>query len=144
METIGFVGGFNIGDEYLGKDKNLGYWRDTHVKIIGQAVYSLEERFLLDWSYAKNCDIEDGIFRYFPKHKSLADGKIGMQIVTSGPDHKEQYIRNGYIKIINNAKENLFLQTPYFVPDDTLLEAFKAFSFIWSRCENYDTRKTRS
>ncbi len=121
---IGFVGGFNIGDEYLGKDKNIGYWRDTHVKVIGQAVYGLEKRFLLDWSYAKNCEIED-IFRYFPKGKNSVDGKIGMQIVTSGPDHKEQHIRNGYIKIINKAKENLFLQTPYFVPDDTLLEALK-------------------
>lgn len=121
---IGFVGGFNIGDEYLGKDKRIGHWRDTHVKIIGDAVYSLEERFLLDWSHAKNCEIGD-IERYFPKNMNAVDSKIGMQIVTSGPDHKEQYIRNGYIKIINNAKENLFLQSPYFVPDDTLLEALK-------------------
>ncbi|MFD3448157.1 cardiolipin synthase [Microbacteriaceae bacterium 4G12] len=119
---IGFVGGFNIGDEYLGKDKNIGYWRDTHVKIIGDAVYSLEERFLLDWSHAKNCEIGD-VSKYFPKHEN--DSKIGVQIVTSGPDHKEQYIKNGYIKIINGAKKSLFLQTPYFVPDDTLLESLK-------------------
>lgn len=77
---IGFVSGFNIGDEYLGKDKNIGYWRYTHVKIIGQAVYGLEKRFLLDWSYAKNCDIED-IFKYFPKLKNSVDAKIGMQIL---------------------------------------------------------------
>lgn len=121
---IGFVGGFNIGDEYLGKDKKIGYWRDTHLKIIGDAVYSLEERFLLDWSHAKNGEIGD-VSKYFPKHGRPVDSKIGMQIVTSGPDHKEQYIKNGYIKIINNAKENLFLQTPYFVPDDTVLESLK-------------------
>jgi cardiolipin synthase len=121
---IGFVGGFNVGDEYLGKDKKVGYWRDTHLKIIGDAVYSLEERFLLDWSHAKNCEIKD-VSKYFPKQENFVDSKIGMQIVTSGPDHTEQYIRNGYIKIINNAKENLFLQSPYFVPDDTLLESLK-------------------
>lgn len=121
---VGFVGGFNIGDEYLGKDKKIGNWRDTHLKIIGDAVYSLEERFLLDWSHAKNVEIGN-VSKYFPKHENLVASKIGMQIVTSGPDHKEQYIRNGYIKIINNAKENLFLQSPYFVPDDTLLESLK-------------------
>jgi len=122
---IGFVGGFNVGDEYLGKDKHIGYWRDTHVKIVGDAVYSLEERFLLDWSYATDCEIGD-VWRYFPKHKNVDDRRqIGMQIVTSGPDHKEQYIRNGYIKIINSAKESLYLQSPYFVPDDTMVEALK-------------------
>lgn len=122
---IGFVGGFNVGDEYLGKNKHIGYWRDTHVKIVGDAVYSLEERFLLDWSYATDGGIGD-VLKYFPKHKSVDDSsKIGVQIVTSGPDHKEQYIRNGYIKIINSAKEHLYLQTPYFVPDDTLVEALK-------------------
>jgi len=122
---IGFVGGFNVGDEYLGKDRKIGYWRDTHLKIRGEAVYSLEERFLLDWSYANHSGIGD-LVKYFPKQTRLEDSnKIGMQIVASGPDHKEQYIRNGYIKIINSAKKSLFLQSPYFVPDDTLFEALK-------------------
>ena len=50
---------------------------------------------------------------------------IGAQIVSSGPDHTEQQIKNGYFKIINSAKKNLFIQTPYFVPDEPMLEALR-------------------
>ena len=49
---VGYVGGFNIGREYISKDKKFGYWRDTHLKIRGSAVYSLQIRFALDWNYA--------------------------------------------------------------------------------------------
>lgn len=49
---IGFVGGFNVGDEYLGKDDKFGYWRDTHIKFKGSAVKDLNLRFLADWRYA--------------------------------------------------------------------------------------------
>ncbi|MFQ9615858.1 MAG: phospholipase D-like domain-containing protein, partial [Clostridium butyricum] len=52
-------------------------------------------------------------------------GDVSMQIVTSGPDHKEEYIKNAYIKIINNAKKNVYLETPYFVPDAPVLEALR-------------------
>ena len=61
---IGFVGGFNIGREYLGKDEKFGYWRDTHICIEGAAVTSLAVRFALDWNYAArdNIFLEDHLF----------------------------------------------------------------------------------
>ena len=49
---VGFVGGFNVGREYIGKDEKFGYWRDTHLCIEGAAVTSLAVRFVLDWNYA--------------------------------------------------------------------------------------------
>lgn len=50
--NVGFVGGFNIGREYISKDPGFGYWRDTHLRITGEAVMSLQIRFALDWNYA--------------------------------------------------------------------------------------------
>ena len=49
---IGYVGGFNVGDEYLGKDPSFGYWRDTHLRVKGSAVHALQTRFILDWNQA--------------------------------------------------------------------------------------------
>ncbi|MGL5152417.1 MAG: cardiolipin synthase [Clostridium sp.] len=120
---IGYTGGFNIGSEYINKDKKVGYWRDTHVRIEGEAVKGLNERFLLDWCHASEEDIED--FDTFDPIEKKEYGDVGVQVVTSGPDHNEEYIKNAYMKMINNAKRNLFLTTPYFVPDEPILEALK-------------------
>lgn len=124
---VGFLGGFNVGKEYIGENKKIGNWRDTHIKVKGEAVHDLEVRFLLDWCYASKEDISN-YNKYFP-NKKILDKKVGMQIVSSGPDHKEQYIKNGYVKIINNAKNLLYIQTPYFVPDENLLESLKIAAF---------------
>lgn len=119
----GYVGGFNVGKEYINKDKEIGFWRDTHIRIKGESVDDLNARFLMDWCYASG-EIIENYKDYMIKDKGKL-GDIGIQIVTSGPDHKEQYIRNAYIKMINNAKKNVYLETPYFVPDAPVLEALK-------------------
>ena len=119
----GYVGGFNVGKEYVNLDDNLGFWRDTHVRIRGEAVNDLNDRFLLDWCYASGEDIED-FGEFYPK-EPIRDGDVGIQIVTSGPDHNEEYIKNAYIKMINNAKKNVYVETPYFVPDGPMLEALR-------------------
>ena len=119
----GYVGGFNVGAEYISRDPEVGFWRDTHVRIEGEAVDDLNERFLLDWCYAADEEIED--YSKYSSNDNEDVGDVGIQIVTSGPDHKEQYIRNAYIKLINNAKENVYLETPYLVPDSPILESLK-------------------
>lgn len=119
----GYVGGFNVGDEYVSRDKKIGYWRDTHVRIKGKAVNDLNERFLLDWCYASEENIED-FSTFMPKHE-YTGGDVGVQIVTSGPDHNEEYIKNAYIKMINNAKESVYITSPYFVPDEPMFESIR-------------------
>lgn len=119
----GYTGGFNVGDEYIGEDKHIGFWRDTHIRIRGEAVNDLTDRFLLDWCYASGEEIDD--FSKFYPEKPIRDGDIAIQIVTSGPDHNEEYIKNAYMKMINNAKKYVYLETPYFVPDAPMLEALK-------------------
>ena len=119
----GYTGGFNVGDEYINENKHIGFWRDTHIRIRGEAVNDLTNRFLLDWCYASGEEIDD--FSKFYPEKPIRDGDIAIQIVTSGPDHNEEYIKNAYMKMINNAKEYVYLETPYFVPDAPMLEALK-------------------
>lgn len=121
--VYGYVGGFNVGKEYVNQDPEFGFWRDTHVRIRGDAVDDLNERFLLDWCYASGEKITD-YGQYISECKDGC-GDVCMQIVTSGPDHKEEYIKNAYIKIINNAKKNVYLETPYFVPDAPVVEALR-------------------
>ncbi|MGL5086593.1 MAG: cardiolipin synthase [Clostridium sp.] len=118
----GYVGGFNVGDEYVNKGKQFAFWRDTHLKIQGEAVNELNKRFILDWDYAATEELINAE-KYFPK-QDVYDN-VGIQIVSSGPDHEEEYIKNAYMKIINNAKKSVYIQTPYLVPDQPMMEALK-------------------
>ncbi|WP_411169918.1 cardiolipin synthase [Clostridium sp. MB05] len=119
---VGYVGGFNVGDEYINKGTQFDFWRDTHIRIQGEAVNELNKRFILDWDYASEEELKS-YEKYFLKQDVYGD--VGMQIISSGPDHKEQYIKNAYMKIINNAKKNVYIQTPYLVPDEPMMEALK-------------------
>ena len=119
---IGYIGGFNVGNEYLGEKKKVGYWRDTHIKVLGSAVYDMQTRFILDWRSASKEDLDISLGYY---NEPMLSGQTGIQIVSSGPDSIHQQIKLGYLKLISSAKKNIYIQTPYFVPDDSILEALK-------------------
>ena len=123
---IGYIGGFNVGDEYLGKNKRFGYWRDTHLRIIGSSVHAIQTRFILDWNQASNRNDIAYSPELFPTIESKGD--ISMQIVSSGPDSEWEHIKYGYIKMISYARESIFIQTPYFIPDASLLDALRIAS----------------
>lgn len=118
---IGYIGGFNIGDEYLGKSEKFGYWRDTHLKVQGDAVRTMQTRFILDWNQASQQKLtyED---RFFIGGDY---GDVGMQVVSSGPDHDWEHIKYGYIKMILAAERYVYIQTPYFIPDESLMDALR-------------------
>ena len=121
----GYVGGFNVGDEYVNRGKQFAFWRDTHIRVQGEAVNELNKRFILDWDYAATENLVDSE-KYFIKQEVYDD--VGIQIVSSGPDHEEEYIKNAYMKMINDAKKSVYIQTPYLVPDEPMLEALKIAS----------------
>ncbi len=121
--VCGYVGGFNVGDEYLGKKKKFGYWRDTHLRIEGPALAAIQTRFILDWNQAAKEYHISYHSRYFPDIPP--NGKSAMQIVSSGPDSEFEQIKNGYLKMIMDAKKSIIIQTPYFIPDKTLLDALQ-------------------
>jgi cardiolipin synthase len=120
---IGYIGGFNVGDEYLGRDPRFGYWRDTHLRVEGSAVQQMQARFLLDWNLAAPDRAVVAEDRYYPDIPG--PGRVGMQIVSGGPDQDLEQIKNGFIKMIHEAESFIYIQTPYFVPDDSFLTAIR-------------------
>ncbi|HZG77148.1 MAG TPA: cardiolipin synthase [Paenibacillus sp.] len=119
---VGYVGGINIGDEYTGKDKKLGYWRDTSVRLMGDSVYELQRVFLRDWQFVCGERLDYGA-KYFPKHPVTARDTV--QIVPSGPDSNWNTILEMYFGAICTAKERIYVTTPYLIPDRSLLMALK-------------------
>jgi cardiolipin synthase len=123
---IGYVGGFNVGDEYLGLNKHFGYWRDTHLRVRGSAVYALQTRFILDWNQASRT--HDIVYSPNLYPEVAPAGEIGVQIVTSGPASRFEHIKNGFLKMIASARRSIYIQTPYFIPDDSVLDALRVAS----------------
>ena len=122
-----YVGGFNIGREYLGMDEKFGYWRDTHLKLSGSSVISLHIRFILDWNYTtkQNLFKEPGLIKVFEP----GEGSEGVQIISSGPDTPNEEIRDNYQKIIGKARDHVYIQTPYLVPDEIILNEIKMAAY---------------
>jgi cardiolipin synthase len=119
--AVGFIGGFNVGDEYLGLGP-LGPWRDTAIRIRGAAVRSLQLRFVLDWNYATHEGLTLGVSYFSP---SLKVGPASIQIVSGGPDTTWNPPREQYVKMVDSARRTCYLQTPYFVPDVSVMTALR-------------------
>lgn len=119
---IGYVGGFNVAREYIGSDEKFGYWRDTHIRITGSAVQALQSRFILDWNFARR-DHPLQFDQYLVEPEANPGIRCPVQIVTSGPDSRYQTIRDTYLRLIHKAKKSIYIQTPYFIPDDAIFTA---------------------
>lgn len=119
---IGYIGGYNIAKEYLGYKRKFGYWRDTQLIIRGNALASLNERFYQDWRYASGEDLHliDQSMKYAFKAKS---GDIPIQIVSCGPESEKEEVKMAFMKMITGARKNIFIQTPYLVPDAPMIES---------------------
>ena len=119
---IAFIGGFNIGDDYLGLDERWGYWRDAAVRIIGNGAVFAQIRFFLDWNYASKDKlvVKD---RYF--HESHHADTSAIQVVSGGPDTRWNPIKEAYLKMINSAVETIYIQSPYFIPDESITDALR-------------------
>ncbi|MGG2130125.1 cardiolipin synthase [Bacillus sp. S2(2024)] len=121
---IGFTGGLNVGDEYLGRSKKFPIWRDSHLKLEGKALYKLQAIFLEDWLYAcsglNSYSWEPFMNReYFPMWTVDAEGAV--QIVASGPSANDKTIRNALLAAMTSAKRSIWIATPYFIPDQETL-----------------------
>ena len=119
---VGYIGGFNMAREYLGMKKKFGFWRDTHLRVMGSCVQDINARFLIDWRFASG---EEVVIHEAYYSDVLEGGKSGVQIVSSGPDSERQEVKRAYMKMIASARKNIYLQTPYLVPDESILESLK-------------------
>lgn len=123
--STGFVGGLNIGDEYLGRNENFGYWRDTHLMLKGEAVRSLQLIFLQDWYYMTNSSCLTAEY-LSPVLKENRYG--GVQLIAGGPDNEYSAIKNIFFAMITSAKDSVWIASPYFIPDEDIFSALKIAS----------------
>ncbi|WP_335497126.1 cardiolipin synthase [Neobacillus drentensis] len=112
---IGYLGGFNIGKEYIDEEPSLGIWRDYHLKITGRSVNFLQSEFLIDWHEYAGEDIL-GNPMYFPV---MADGDIRHRFVPTEAGQLEQ----NYLTLIQQANQSLIIGSPYFIPCKKILAA---------------------
>lgn len=119
---VGFVGGLNIADRYMDGVAEIGVWRDTHLRVVGEVVTSLQVIFLIDWYFVRRELLLDKD-EYLPYVRT--EGNVVVQAVTSGPDSDWASIQQAYFTLINMAKKYVFISTPYFMPGETTLNCLK-------------------
>ncbi|POZ92524.1 cardiolipin synthase [Petrotoga halophila DSM 16923] len=122
---IGFIGGINIGNEYIGKS-SLGYWRDLHLKVRGEAVNGLQKIFFEDYQTIVKAERKKEKIdpsKYFKKQERKGNSLI--QIAVSGPESENSSIMQTIHKMITIAKDHIYIATPYFIPNDSILSALK-------------------
>jgi len=122
---VGFTGGINIADKYDNRvptKRGNMFWRDTHLQIEGDAVKLFQYLFFLNWNFCcdEDIDLSKG---YFPEYKG--DGNQLMQVAYSGPDSDRASIMLSYFAAINNSRDYVYITTPYFIPNDSILDALK-------------------
>ncbi|MFJ7683160.1 cardiolipin synthase [Peribacillus butanolivorans] len=115
---IGYLGGFNIGKEYINQGEKLNPWRDYHVKITGEGVKDLQEVFLSDWVHDTNEDYR-GTPAYFP---TLVPGTQAHQVIVTNGSHLEQTLT----RLIQQAEKKIIIGTPYFIPSQTLFQELRS------------------
>lgn len=117
----GFIGGCNIADRYI-TGGVWGYWRDTVLLVRGMAVQGLQFAFLVDWYFANHSLVSGK--KYFPQQNN---GNAGwMQVVTSNPVGEVRTLMSGIIKMLSSVRNYVYLQTPYFMPNESFMLALKS------------------
>ncbi len=119
--VTGFIGGCNIADRYV-TGGTWGYWRDTVLHVHGMAVQGLQFTFLVDWYFANHSLVSGK--KYFPQLCNETNG-VWMQVVASNPVGDVRTVMGGYVKMLSSVKNYVYLQTPYFMPNESFMLALK-------------------
>lgn len=122
--NIAYVGGINIADEYV-NGYNTVFWRDTHLRLRGESVKSLQIHFFTTWCFVSNQTFKIQS-SYFPKVS--CKGSTAVQIAASGPDTDWAYIMEAVFTAVTSAKDYVYITTPYFVPNDQMVMALQVAS----------------
>lgn len=113
-----FIGGENIGDEYLGKNKKIGFWKDTGIIFKGDAALSIQQLFLNDWLQSSDEKLANKSF--YPPPPRTKNNVV--KIISGGPDSRKTNMSLSYSRLINKAQEKVLIVTPYFLPNKVLLQ----------------------
>ena len=121
---IGYIGGMNIANRYLGLQEDGSMWRDTHMRVKGEIVESFLYSFSIDWNFLKN----EGFLKMDIDPPEDKGNETGMQLLTSGPTESWNNFELTFLRAIAGAKKCVYIQTPYFLPTEALLRALEAAS----------------
>jgi len=127
---IAYLGGMNMGQEYI-DGGHFSYWRDTQIRLTGSTVGLVESAFLIDWS---NC-LGEEVPEEIPPIPGEEEGNVPVQIGLSGPDSHWSTLKLAYFTLITNAAEEVLIQSPYFVPDQSIMEALTSAALSGIRVE---------
>ncbi|MFA5570046.1 MAG: cardiolipin synthase [Sphaerochaetaceae bacterium] len=117
--NVGFTGGINIADEYINRNIRFGHWKDTTVKLTGDAVWNVTLMFFQQWTFTTGEEVE--LNKYVPTQSAKSDGFV--QPFGDTPLDKENVSENAYIQIINHAKKYVWITTPYLILDPQMITA---------------------
>jgi len=117
-----WVGGLNVGDEYKGLDPDIGYWRDTHMRVAGPIVQSVQVAFAEDWHWASKQLLRD--LDWDPK-PAPGDANMAMLCLPTGPVDPLENCTLFFLHMINSAEKRLWIASPYFVPDEQFISALQ-------------------
>lgn len=117
-----FTGGCNLSDEYINAKRMHGYWKDTGVKVTGEAVDALTLMFLRQWEYIVKQPVD--FAKYLHLYDKVENGSVVIPYA-GGPDYALPVCKGIYENIIAEANEFIYIYTPYFVPDDSVIESLK-------------------
>ncbi len=120
---VGFVGGINLGDEYANIEEKFGYWKDTALKISGPAVWSLVVMFFDNWQVSSKSNLD--ISSYKNEIAGDTESQDFVQPYGTGPITKAPIARNLFSKMISGAKKCIYITTPYFIIDSTIIQDLK-------------------
>ncbi len=119
---VAYLGGMNMAKEYIDGGRGFTNWRDTHLRIMGDAVDILQGIFAISWYNTTKEKLFDQ--KYFPIGRELSE-KIPIHVTTSGPDSEWDSIKQLYFTLIATAQKKVYIQTPYFIPDPSVETALK-------------------
>ena len=117
---VAYVGGLNVGDEYVGRDPKIGSWRDTHVRLEGPAVHAVQLSFMEDWYWAAQ---EIPTLDWTPRPASSGDQNV--LVLPTGPADDLETCGLFFVHMINLAQQRLWITSPYFVPDPQVICALQ-------------------
>lgn len=122
-DQIGYVGGINIAKKYYNLDGDPLYWRDTSIRINGDAVFNLEIQFSITWHYTGGANYMISLPKSFLSLETPYEGRSTLAFAWSGPSSDAPYCLETIIIAIQKARQSILITTPYFVPDEALLSA---------------------
>ncbi len=117
---IGYMGGMNVAERYSTGIRG-GIWRDTHIRVAGPAVSEMQTSFIVDWQFSSKDRLLSG--EYYPKIP--AEGKVLMQVATSGPMDEWRVIMQGIVQMIAQSRSYVYIQSPYLIPTEPVLLALR-------------------